>query len=69
MLNLKLLKMPFSRSKYIELEDKLGPVFFGGLVDNAEPNLIPYACTPYGRNFRVNGRGITIRPGYYTLAS
>lgn len=59
--------MPFSRSKYIELKDKFWPIFFGGLVDNAEPNLIPYACTPYGRNFRVNGQGITIRPGYSTL--
>lgn len=61
--------MPFSRSKYIDLKDKFGPIFFGGLVDNAEPNLIPYACTPYGRNFRVNGQGITIRPWYTTLVS
>jgi hypothetical protein len=23
------------------------PVFFGGLIDNADPNDIPYANTPY----------------------
>lgn len=61
--------MSFNTAQYIPLEDKNGPVFTGGIIDNNEPNRIPYQNTPYGRNFRVKGEGISSRPGFVQRGS
>jgi hypothetical protein len=40
--------MTFRTAKFIRMEDaKTGGVFDGGIIDNTEPNLIPYANSPY----------------------
>jgi hypothetical protein len=41
----------------------------GGIIDNSEPNVIPYKNTPYARNFRVSGRGISTRLGFNQFGS
>ena len=56
--------MSQATAKFIPLEDKTGNVFTGGIIDNSESWMIPYKNTPYGRNFRVNGRGIYSRHGF-----
>lgn len=56
--------MSFAKSKSIPLADKQWSVFTWGIVDNSEPNLIPYQNTPFGRNFRVNWQGISIAPWF-----
>lgn len=59
--------MTFAAAKDITLTDKQGPILTGGIIDNSTAFDIPYKNTPYARNFRVNGRGISIRPGFYQL--
>lgn len=59
--------MSFTSAKYVTLSDKQGKVFSGGLVDSTPPNLLPYKATPYARNFRTDGQGVTIRKGYTSL--
>jgi len=57
--------MTFAKAEYKDLTDKQWSVFTGWIVDNSEAWMIPYKNTPYARNFRVNGRGISIRPWFY----
>jgi len=57
--------MSFSTAKYITLSDKQWPILTGGLITNSEPWMIPYKNTPNAQNFRVNGRWISIREGFY----
>ena|ERR1035437_2603554 len=61
--------MSFAKSKIFPLEDKGGAVFHGGIIDNSEPNVIPFQNSPYARNFRVSGGGISIRQGFYNFAN
>lgn len=61
--------MSFTSAKYVTLSDKQGKVFSGGLVDSTPPNLLPYKATPYARNFRTDGQGVTIRKGYTSILS
>lgn len=61
--------MTFNTAKYIPLEDKVGPVFLWGIIDNNPQSVIPYANTPYARNFRVFWYGIGPRPGYQQIGS
>lgn len=63
-----ILSMSYNDAKYIPLQDKQGSVFQWWLVDNSEPNMIPTKCSPFGRNFRVNGQGISIRPWFLQRA-
>lgn len=58
--------MSQNTAKFIPLQDpKTWPVFFWWIVDNTEPNNLPYANSPYARNFRVNGRWISSRLWFY----
>lgn len=61
--------MSFASAKFIPLQDKVGPIFTGGVVDNSPPNVISYSKTPYSRNFRVNAGGISLRPWFLEQAS
>lgn len=61
---IKFFKMQ-NKAKFIPLSDKQGNIFTGWIIDNSEPWMIPYANTPYARNFRVNWRGISIAPWFY----
>lgn len=61
--------MSQATSKLIPLQDKEGAVFRGGIINNSEPNVIPYSNSPLAQNFRVNSGGISIRPGFYAFAS
>lgn len=56
--------MAQENAKFIPLQDKTGSVFTGGIIDNSESWMIPYKSSPYARNFRVNGRGISSRLGF-----
>jgi hypothetical protein len=59
----------FTSAKYVQLADKQGKVFSGGLIDSSPANLIPYKATPYARNFRTDGQGVKIRDGFTNILS
>jgi len=61
--------MSFATSKYIPLQDKKGQVFLGGIIDNSQPWMLPYKASPFARNFRVNGRGISPALGFSRIAT
>lgn len=63
--------MPIKDAKFINMVDwqEWKPVFYGGIVDNSEPNMIPYHNSPYARNFRVFAGWIGNRPWYYQVAN
>lgn len=61
--------MSQKNAKFIPMQDSKWVVFTWGIIDNSEPNVIPYQNTPYARNFRVNAGGISVRPWYYTFSS
>lgn len=61
--------MSFTSAKNVQLADKQGKVFSGGLVDSMPANLIPYKATPYARNFRTDGQGTRIRDGFTNILS
>jgi hypothetical protein len=61
--------MSQSTSKFIQLADKRGSIFTGGIIDNSESWMIPYKNTPYARNFRVSWRGISVRLGFNQFGS
>ena len=60
--------MSFLTAKDIQLSDKVeGRIFNWWIVDNIASNLIPYANSPYGRNFRCDWQWVDIRPWYTIL--
>lgn len=60
--------MSYDSSKYQNLVDnKWHAPFAGGIIDNQQSYLLPPHCTPFARNFRVNGGSIEIRPWYSTV--
>lgn len=65
--------MPVENAKFINMISgswkEAKPVFYGGIVDNSESNVIPYHNSPFARNFRVSSGWILIRPWYYNFTS
>ena len=65
--------MGIENAKFINMVSWSGkeqkPVFNWWIVDNSQPNVIPYHNSPYARNFRVDAGGISVRPWYYTLTA
>ena len=57
--------MSQANSKFINLSDKKGSVFWGGVVDNLMSWKLSYKNSPYARNFRLTDWGISIRPWFY----
>lgn len=57
--------MSYQSAKYQNLVDsKWRAPFSSGIIDNQQSYLLPPGNTPYGRNFRVAGWSVYIRPGY-----
>lgn len=61
--------MTFANSKYVPLQDKEGPVFSWGIINNQPKNVIPYKATPFGRNFRLAGYWVQPRPWFQQFGS